>query len=61
MATRIRFQRPQDLRSHGRMTKGKFSVLPKGRLVDRVQFLTLAAPEVTVLLGSMPFLNTNLG
>jgi len=43
------------------MTKGKFSVLPKGRLVDRVQFLTLAAPEVTVLLGSMPFLNTNLG
>lgn len=37
-----------------RMTKGKFSVLPEKLLVDRLQLLTLTAPEVPVLLGGMP-------
>jgi len=35
--------------------------LPEALLVDRAQFLTLTAPEMTVLLGGMRVLNTNFG
>jgi catalase-peroxidase len=34
---------------------------PEALLVDRAQFLTLTAPEMTVLLGGMRALNTNFG
>ncbi len=41
--------------------KGKFSVSAETLLVDKAQLLTLTAPEMTVLLGGMRVLNTNVG
>jgi catalase-peroxidase len=40
---------------------GKYPVLAEELLVDRAQLLTLTAPEMTVLLGGMRVLNTNVG
>jgi catalase-peroxidase len=41
--------------------KSKSSVSPEELLVDRAQLLTLTAPEMTVLIGGMRVLNTNVG
>jgi len=41
--------------------KTQYSVLPEELLVDRAQLLTLTAPEMTVLIGGMRVLNTNVG
>ncbi|MDD5406782.1 MAG: catalase/peroxidase HPI [Sulfurovaceae bacterium] len=41
--------------------KGKYSVTAEELLVDRAQLLTLTAPEMTVLVGGMRVLNTNVG
>jgi catalase-peroxidase len=41
--------------------KTKYAVLPEELLVDRAQLLTLTAPEMTVLVGGMRVLNTNVG
>lgn len=41
--------------------KGKYSVSAEELLLDRAQLLTLTAPEMTVLLGGMRVLNTNVG
>ncbi len=41
--------------------KGKFTVPAEAMLVDKAQLLTLTAPEMTVLLGGMRVLNTNVG
>jgi catalase-peroxidase len=41
--------------------KGKYSVPAEALLVDRSQLLTLTAPEMTVLVGGMRVLNTNVG
>ncbi len=41
--------------------KARFSVSAEELLVDRAQLLTLTAPEMTVLLGGMRVLNTNVG
>ncbi len=41
--------------------KTKFSVSAEELLVDRVQLLTLTAPEMTVLLGGLRVLNINYG
>ncbi|WP_163835621.1 catalase/peroxidase HPI [Spartinivicinus ruber] len=41
--------------------KGSFSVSAEELLVDKAQLLTLSAPEMTVLLGGMRVLNTNVG
>ncbi len=41
--------------------KSKFSVSAEELLVDRAQLLTLTAPEMTVLIGGMRVLNTNVG
>ncbi len=41
--------------------KKKFSVSAEELLVDRAQLLTLTAPEMTVLIGGMRVLNTNVG
>ena len=41
--------------------KGKYSVPVEHLLVDRAQLLTLTAPEMTVLVGGMRVLNTNVG
>jgi catalase-peroxidase len=41
--------------------KGQYSVPAEHLLVDRAQLLTLTAPEMTVLVGGMRVLNTNLG
>jgi catalase-peroxidase len=41
--------------------KGKFAVPPEELLVDRAQLLTLTAPEMTVLVGGLRVLNTNVG
>ncbi len=41
--------------------KTKFSVSAEEMLVDRAQLLTLTAPEMTVLIGGMRVLNTNVG
>lgn len=41
--------------------KAKYSVLPEELLVDRAQLLTLTAPEMTVLIGGMRVMNTNVG
>jgi catalase-peroxidase len=41
--------------------KTKYSVSSESLLVDRAQLLTLSAPEMTVLLGGMRVLNTNVG
>jgi len=40
--------------------KSKFSVTAEELLVDRAQLLTLTAPEMTVLVGGMRVLNTNV-
>jgi catalase-peroxidase len=41
--------------------KTKYSVSAEELLVDRAQLLTLTAPEMTVLIGGMRVLNTNIG
>jgi catalase-peroxidase len=41
--------------------KTQYSVLPEELLVDRAQLLTLTALEMTVLIGGMRVLNTNVG
>src|SRR5204863_3244762 len=41
--------------------KGKYSVSAEELLIDRAQLLTLTAPEMTVLIGGMRALNTNVG
>ncbi len=41
--------------------KDRYSVPAEELLVDRAQLLTLTAPELTVLLGGMRVLNTNVG
>ena len=41
--------------------KTKYSVSSEELLVDRAQLLTLSAPEMTVLIGGMRVLNTNVG
>ena len=41
--------------------KTKYSVSAEELLVDRAQLLTLSAPEMTVLVGGMRVLNTNIG
>ncbi len=41
--------------------KKKYSVSVEEMLVDRSQLLTLTAPEMTVLVGGMRVLNTNVG
>lgn len=40
--------------------KTKYSVSPEELLVDRAQLLTLTAPQMTVLMGGMRVLNTNV-
>jgi catalase-peroxidase len=41
--------------------KGKYSVPSEALLLDKAQLLTLTAPEMTVLVGGMRALNTNVG
>jgi catalase-peroxidase len=41
--------------------KGKFPVSAEQLLIDRAQLLTLTAPEMTVLVGGMRMLGTNVG
>jgi len=41
--------------------KGKYTVLAEMLLVDKAQLLTLTAPEMTVLVGGMRVLKTNVG
>ena len=41
--------------------KGKFTVSAEQLLIDRAQLLTLTAPEMTVLVGGMRMLGTNVG
>jgi catalase-peroxidase len=41
--------------------KGKFTVAAEQLLIDRAQLLTLTAPEMTVLVGGMRMLETNVG
>jgi catalase-peroxidase len=41
--------------------KGRYGVPAEYLLVDRAQLLTLTAPEMTVLVGGMRALNTNVG
>ncbi|KPW16386.1 Catalase-peroxidase [Pseudomonas cannabina pv. alisalensis] len=41
--------------------KGHYKVSAESLLVDKAQLLTLTAPEMTVLLGGMRVLNTNVG
>jgi catalase-peroxidase len=41
--------------------KGKYTVSAETQLVDKAQLLTLTAPEMTVLVGGMRVLNTNVG
>jgi catalase-peroxidase len=41
--------------------KGKYAVSAEELLVDRAQLLTLTAPQMTVLVGGMRVLNTNVG
>ena len=40
--------------------KARFQVSPEALLIDRAQLLTLTAPEMTVLVGGMRVLNTNV-
>src|SRR5437660_1359242 len=40
---------------------GKYPVPAEELLIDRAQLLTLTAPEMTVLIGGMRVLNTNVG
>jgi catalase-peroxidase len=41
--------------------KGKYTVLAETLLVDKAQLLTLTGPEMTVLVGGMRVLKTNVG
>ena len=41
--------------------KGKYTVPAEALLVDKAQLLTLTAPEMTVLMGGMRVLKTNVG
>src|SRR4029078_6814393 len=41
--------------------KERYSVSAEELLVDRAQLLTLTAPEMTVLIGVLRVLNTNVG
>ncbi|MFZ1866453.1 MAG: catalase/peroxidase HPI [Polyangiales bacterium] len=41
--------------------KAELAATPEALLVDKAQLLTLTAPEMTVLLGGMRVLNTNVG
>jgi catalase-peroxidase len=41
--------------------KGQYTVSAEALLVDKAKLLTLTAPEMTVLLGGMRVLNTNVG
>ncbi|MFM0245701.1 catalase/peroxidase HPI [Paraburkholderia sediminicola] len=41
--------------------KGEYSAPAEALLVDRAQLLTLSAPEMTVLVGGLRVLNTNVG
>ncbi len=41
--------------------KGKYGVPAEALLVDKAQLLTLTAPELTVLVGGLRVLNTNVG
>ena len=41
--------------------KGKYSIPTEALLIDKAQLLTLTAPEMTVLVGGMRVLNTNVG
>ena len=41
--------------------KARYAVSAEEMLVDRAQLLTLTAPEMTVLVGGMRVLNTNVG
>ena len=41
--------------------KARFAVSAEEMLVDRAQLLTLTAPEMTVLVGGLRVLNTNVG
>jgi catalase-peroxidase len=41
--------------------KGKFPVPAEELLIDKAQLLTLTAPEMTVLVGGLRVLNTNVG
>jgi catalase-peroxidase len=41
--------------------KGKYPVSAEELLIDRAQLLTLTAPEMTVLVGGLRVLNTNIG
>ena len=41
--------------------EGKYTVPAEELLVDKAQLLTLTAPEMTVLVGGMRVLNTNVG
>ncbi|MDX1572323.1 MAG: catalase/peroxidase HPI, partial [Xanthomonadales bacterium] len=41
--------------------KARFTVSPEELLLDRAQLLTLTAPEMTVLIGGMRVLDTNVG
>ncbi len=41
--------------------KGKYTIPAEALLVDKAQLLTLTAPEMTVLIGGMRVLNTNVG
>ena len=41
--------------------KGKYTMSAEALLVDKAQLLTLTAPEMTVLVGGMRVLKTNVG
>lgn len=41
--------------------KGRYTVPAEALLVDKAQLLTLSAPEMTVLVGGLRVLNTNVG
>ncbi|MEP7185650.1 MAG: catalase/peroxidase HPI [Rhodanobacter sp.] len=41
--------------------QGRYSVPAEALLIDKAQLLTLTAPEMTVLMGGMRALNTNVG
>jgi len=41
--------------------KGKYTVPSEKLLIDKAQLLTLTAPELTVLIGGLRVLNTNVG
>jgi catalase-peroxidase len=41
--------------------KGQYSISAEALLVDKAQLLTLTAPEMTVLVGGMRMLRTNVG